>query len=257
MRDLIDALWARYRAHGDTKARAKLLDQYLGLVHHSAHQLLRRVSREVELHDLVGAGTLGLVQALEGFEPARGLAFSTYAMPRIRGAMLDELRGRDWMPRSVRMRSRKFFAARADLQQRLGRQPAAEEEAAALGLDMETYYRWQEEVDGRVVLHLDAGFDGGDADHAPRLAESIADQLAAAPGDELDHQQMLVRLREGFLQMAARDRMVLSLYYYEEMNLREIGEVLHVSESRISQIRTRALKRLHDLVEVHEQERAA
>ncbi len=257
MMDLTDALWARYRATGDTKIRAQLLDRYLGLVHHSAHQLLRRVSRDIELHDLVGAGTLGLVQALEGFEPERGLAFSTYAMPRIRGAMLDELRGRDWMPRSVRMRSRQFFATRADLQQKLGRQPAAEEEAEALGLDMATYFRWQEEVDGRVLLQLDAGSDGDDGDRAPRLAESIADLLAAEPGGELDHEQMLERLREGFLQMSSRDRMVLSLYYYEEMNLREIGQVLHVSESRISQIRTRALKRLRELVEIHEEERAA
>ena len=257
MMDLTDTLWARYRATGDTKVRAQLLDRYLGLVHHSAHQLLRRVSRDIELHDLVGAGTLGLVQALEGFEPERGLAFSTYAMPRIRGAMLDELRGRDWMPRSVRMRSRQFFATRADLQQKLGRQPAVEEEAEALGLDMPTYFRWQEEVDGRVILRLDAGSGSDDGDLAPRLAESIADLFAAEPGAELDHEQMLERLREGFLQMSSRDRMVLSLYYYEEMNLREIGQVLHVSESRISQIRTRALKRLRELVEIHEEERAA
>lgn len=257
MRDLTDALWAGYRVSGDTRIRAQLLDRYLGLVHHSAHQLVRRVSRDIELHDLVGAGTLGLVQALEGFEPERGLAFSTYAMPRIRGAMLDELRGRDWMPRSVRMRSRQFFATRAELQQRLGRQPAAEEEAEALGLDMRTYFRWQEEVDGRVLLPLDAGSSNDDGDRAPRLAESIADVLAAQPGADLDHEQMLDRLRAGFLLMPARDRMVLSLYYYEEMNLREIGEVLHVSESRISQIRTRALQRLRELVEVREEERAA
>ena len=95
MTDLIDALWARYRGTGDPQARTQLLDRYLGLVHHSAHQLARRISRDVEIDDLIGAGTLGLVQALEGFDPGRGLAFSTYAMPRIRGAMLDELRARD------------------------------------------------------------------------------------------------------------------------------------------------------------------
>ena len=93
MSDLNEALWARYRINGDTRARALLLDRYLGLVHHSAHQLARRISREIEIDDLIGAGTLGLVQALEGFDEHRGLAFSTYAMPRIRGAMLDELRG--------------------------------------------------------------------------------------------------------------------------------------------------------------------
>jgi RNA polymerase sigma factor for flagellar operon FliA len=255
MTDLIDALWARYRRTGDSGARAQLLDRYLGLVHHSAHQLARRISRDVEIDDLIGAGTLGLVQALEGFEPARGLAFSTYAMPRIRGAMLDELRTRDWMPRSIRMRHRQLQAARASLQHRLGRQPSHEEIASALAIDLPTYWRWQEEVDGRVLLQLDAN-GGDDGDGAPRLSESIADVLAGDPGDALDDREAVDRLRGAFDRLSARDRLVLTLYYYEELNLRQIGEVMHVSESRISQIRTRALKRLRELVDVVE-DRAA
>jgi RNA polymerase sigma factor for flagellar operon FliA len=249
MSDLTEALWARYRINGDTRARALLLDRYLGLVHHSAHQLARRISREIEIDDLIGAGTLGLVQALEGFDENRGLAFSTYAMPRIRGAMLDELRGRDWMPRSIRTRSRLLNTARNELQQRLGRQPSNEELCAELKIELEVLYRWQEETDGRVLLQLDSGGDGGE-DHAPQLSESIADLLAAEPGAALDDEETLARLREAFQRLGSRDRMVLSLYYYEELNLRQIGEVMHVSESRISQIRTRALKRLRELVEV-------
>jgi RNA polymerase sigma factor FliA len=255
MTDLIDALWSRYRLTGDPHARTQLLDRYLGLVHHSAHQLARRISRDVEIDDLIGAGTLGLVQALEGFEPARGLAFSTYAMPRIRGAMLDELRTRDWMPRSVRMRSRQLLGARASLQHKLGRQPSHEEVAGALAIDMPTYWRWQEEIDGRVMLALDAGHDDSE-DRSPRLAESIADAMAADPGDAIDDQETLARLRDAFERLTARDRLVLSLYYYEELNLRQIGEVMHVSESRISQIRTRALKRLRELVECLQDEAA-
>ncbi len=255
MTDLIEALWAKYRRTGDPHARTQLLDRYLGLVHHSAHQLARRISRDVEIDDLIGAGTLGLVQALEGFDPSRGLAFSTYAMPRIRGSMLDELRTRDWMPRSVRMRSRQLQGARADLQHRLGRQPSHEEVANALGVDLPTYWRWHEEVDGRVVLQLDGSHD--DDDHAPRLSESIADVLATDPGDALDDRESIGRLRDAFDRLSARDRLVLSLYYYEELNLRQIGEVMHVSESRISQIRTRALKRLRELVECVEQDEAA
>ena len=255
MTDLIEALWARYRETGDARVRAQLLDRYLGLVHHSAHQLARRVSRDIEIDDLIGAGTLGLVQALEGFDPGRGLAFSTYAMPRIRGSMLDELRSRDWMPRSIRMRSRQLAGARHALQQKFGRQPSHEEIAETLQIDMETYYRWQEEVDGRVILQLDGG--SGDDDHEPRLSESIADIFAAGVGDELDHEETVDRLREAFQQLSGRDRLVLTLYYYEELNLRQIGEVMHVSESRISQIRTRALKRLRDLVQVAAQEEAA
>lgn len=247
MTDLIDALWARYRDRGDTLARAQLLDRYLGLVHHSAHQLARRISRDVEIDDLIGAGTLGLVQALEGFDPGRGLAFSTYAMPRIRGSMLDELRARDWMPRSIRMRSRQIAAARAKLQQSLGRQPSHEEIAATLGVDMPTFWKWQEEVDGRLVLQLDGATHGHE--DAPPLAETIADVLAEEPGDALDDADALARLRESFRHLSTRDRLVLTLYYYEELNLRQIGEVLHVSESRVSQIRSRALKRLRDLHE--------
>ncbi|MFI5010670.1 MAG: sigma-70 family RNA polymerase sigma factor, partial [Solirubrobacterales bacterium] len=226
MTDLIDALWARYRQNGDPQARTQLLDRFLGLVHHSAHQLARRISRDVEIDDLIGAGTLGLVQALEGFEPARGLAFSTYAMPRIRGSMLDELRTRDWMPRSVRMRSRQLQAARAALQHKFGRQPSHEEVSQALGIDLETYWHWQEEVDGRVLLQLDAtGSD--DDEHAPRLAERIADVLAGDPGDALDDMETVARLRDAFGRLSARDRLVLTLYYYEELNLRQIGEVMH------------------------------
>lgn len=255
MTDLIDALWTRYRRTGDPHARAQLLDRYLGLVHHSAHQLARRVSRDVEIDDLIGAGTLGLVQALEGFDPSRGLAFSTYAMPRIRGSMLDELRTRDWMPRSVRTRSRQLQHARAALQHRLGRQPEHEEVATALGIDMPTYWRWQQDVDGRVMLQFDAGGDDGD-DRSPRLAESIADVLAEDPVETLADAETLDRLRDAFGRLSQRDRLVLSLYYYEELNLRQIGEVMHVSESRISQIRTRALRRLRELVELVEDEAA-
>lgn len=247
MTDLIDALWSRYREKGDTVARAQLLDRYLGLVHHSAHQLARRISRDIEIDDLIGAGTLGLVQALEGFDPGRGLAFSTYAMPRIRGSMLDELRARDWMPRSVRSRSRQVAGARASLQQKLGRQPSHEELAAALNVDMATFWKWQEEVDGRLILQLDGTGPGGE--DAPRLSETIADAFAEEPGDALDEAGSLERLRGAFAQLSARDRLVLTLYYYEELNLRQIGDVLHVSESRVSQIRTRALKRLRELHE--------
>ena len=244
-----EVLWHRYRELGDLQARSQLLDSFLGLVHHTAHDMLRFRPGAPELEDLIGAGTVGMVQALEGFDPKRGLAFSTYAMPRIRGAMLDELRGRDWMPRSIRTRSRLLNSARNELQQRLGRQPSNEELCAELKIELELLYRWQKETAGRILLQLDSGGNGGE-DHEPRLSESIADLFAAEPGEALDDEETLAQLRGAFQRLTARDRMVLSLYYYEELNLRQIGEVMHVSESRISQIRTRALKRLRELVEV-------
>ena len=115
-----ETLWQHYRATGDAQARSQLLDLYLGLVHHAARDHARSLPDGLELDELVSAGTVGLVQALEGFDPERGLAFSTYAMPRIRGAMLDELRSRDWVPRSVRTRGRRLEQVRAALQNRGG-----------------------------------------------------------------------------------------------------------------------------------------
>ena len=252
MKDLTDALWAAYRRNGDTRARHQLLDQYLGLVHHSAHQLARRISRDVEVEDLIGAGTVGLVQALEGFDPERGLAFSTYAMPRIRGAMLDELRQRDWMPRTIRMRNRQIAEARHAVQQRQGRMANPEELAEALGVDMGTFWRWQGESEGRAFVALDGSHDGGEGDET-RLSETIADDSAVEPGDALTERETREVLLRAFRQLPEKDRLVLSLSYYEQMNLREIGEVLHVSESRVSQLRTRALKRLRGCVDAIEE----
>jgi RNA polymerase sigma factor for flagellar operon FliA len=247
MRAITDALWVRYRADGDPEARRGLLDAYIGLVHHSARELIRRLSADIELDDLIGAGTLGLVQALEGFEPERGLAFSTYAMPRIRGAMFDELRAHDWMPRSVRVRSRQLNQARALLQQRLGRAPSAEEMARQMNVELTTYWRWAAEAEARVMLPLEVR-TGTDDECDRRLSEAIPDHDAEEPGAAILKEESLDELREAFASLAPKDRLVLSLYYYEDLSLKEIGELLHVTESRISQIRSRALQRLRGIL---------
>jgi RNA polymerase sigma factor for flagellar operon FliA len=244
---LTDALWQRYRSLGDPEARRQLLDHYLGLVHHTAREMTRRVPADLELDDLVSAGTLGLVQALEGFDPSRGLAFSTYAMPRIRGAMLDELRGRDWMPRSVRTHARQLAQARAQLRQRLGRAPEPREVARTLGVDLATYWRWADEADGRTMVTLNRTAAPGTPEEAP-LVDTIPDGNGDEPGEALTRAEALSQLREAFAALPHKDRLVLTLYYYEELTLRQIGDVLHITESRVSQIRTRALQRLREQV---------
>lgn len=246
MSRLNEVLWHRYRDLGDMRARTQLLDSYLGLVHHTAHELRRHRPGAPELDDLIGAGSVGLVQALEGFDPSRGLAFSTYAMPRIRGAMLDEIHAQDWAPRSIRVRRRLLAQARAELQQSLGHTPTEGQVAERMGVNMPTYWKWVGEIEGRSMVALD---------HAPRgledeaLHELIPDDRAAAPGDELMHEEQLHQLREAIGALPSKDRLVLSLYYYEGLTLREIGDVLHVSESRISQIHGRAVKRLREALE--------
>ncbi len=240
---LTDALWQRYRGTGDPAARTQLLDRYLGLVHHVARQVAARVSDVVEVDDLVSAGTLGLVQALEGFDLSRGLAFSTFAMRRIRGSILDELRSRDWVPRSVRAKGRQMAAAVAQLEGKLGRAPEPKEVAGVLSLDLETYWRWREEIDGAVLVSLDGSVTLDHAESAS-LEETMGDPNAQMPGERLSQEETVAGLRHAIGMLPPKERTVLALYYYEELNLRQIAEVLHVTESRVSQIRTQALKRL-------------
>ena len=133
-------------------------------MHHTAHQLLRHRPGAPKLEDLIGAGTVGLVQALEGFDALRGLAFSTYAMPRIRGAMLDEIHAQDWAPRSVRVRRKLLAQARAELQQTLGGLPSETQVAERMGVNMPTYWKWVGEIEGRSMVALDHATRGTEDD---------------------------------------------------------------------------------------------
>ena len=242
-----DPLWQRYRATGDPTARAQLLDRYVGLVYHAARKIGARTPM-VEVEDLVSAGALGLVRALESFDLSRGLAFSTYAVRRIHGAILDDLRGRDWTPRSVRVKSRQMAAATAALGAELGRAPEPREIAAALGIDLETYWDWQASVDGGVMVSFDT-VSSNSQRHTLSLEETLNDPDAPLPGQELTQLEQVAGLRRAIGRLPDKERTVLALYYYEELNLRQIAEILHVTESRISQVRSQALKRLHDLLE--------
>ncbi len=241
-----DILWSRYRSTGDPDARRQLLDRYLGLVHHVAREIASRTPA-VELDDLVNAGALGLVRALESFDISRGLAFSTYAMTRIRGAVLDDLRARDWTPRSVRVKARQLAAAVAALESRLNRAPEPKEIAEALDIDIETYWAWQAAIGGGVMVSIhhsaaDEHMEG------PTLEETLNDPDAQGPGAELAQGEQRALLREAIAALPEKERTVLALYYYEELTLKQIAEVLHVTESRISQIRTQSLRRLKQLL---------
>jgi RNA polymerase sigma factor for flagellar operon FliA len=247
---LTDALWARYRSTGCPQARAELLDRYLGLVHHVAREIGARTP-VVEIDDLVSAGALGLVRALESFDLSRGLAFSTYAVRRIRGAILDDLRSRDWTPRSVRVKGRRLAAAVAELERQLGRKPEHREVAEAVGIDLATYWQWRAAVDGGVMVSFETAASTGPRT-ALSLEETLNDPDAPLPGHELAQAERSAGLREAIGQLPEKERTVLGLYYYEELNLRQIAEVLHVTESRISQIHTRALKRLREMLAAEE-----
>lgn len=240
---LTETLWERYRATGDADARVQLLDRYVGLVYHVAHDLAKRTSAEVD--DLVSSGTFGLIKALDSFDLSRGLAFSTYAFRRIRGAMLDDLRARDWTPRSVRMKTRRLTGAVTELQRRLGRVPQPREVAAELSISMSEYWNWRGDAEFGITLPIDGTVSEG-AQVAFTLHETIADTETPLPGQTVTDEERTNGLQAAIARLPEKERAVLALYFYEELNLRQIAEVLHVTESRVSQIRAKALKRLRD-----------
>jgi RNA polymerase sigma factor for flagellar operon FliA len=223
-------------------ARDALLRDNLSLVHHVARKLARRLADDADLDELVSAGTLGLMSAAESFDPGRGLAFSTFAVPRIRGAILDELRRQDHVPRSVRRKTRSMAHARESLMHSLGRTPSSREMADALGVDRDTLFRWTAEVETAVHLPLD-GHRLGAEDERPTRAELLGSDTER-PDERIAREEQVAAMRDAMLALDDQERTVLALYYFENLRSREIGELLGVSESRISQVRARALGRL-------------
>ena len=213
---------------------------HLGLVYHLARSLMRGRRVTVELDELISAGTLGLIAALKSFDVARGLAFATYATPRIRGAMLDELRRLDHVPRSVRRRARVVAAARESLTSELGQAPNTAQVAARLGVAREVLWRWLSDREATQTLPL----------HSPHTPDAGATAIDAAPDCDVDaaltQEQELLAVRDAIRALGSRERTILALYYFEELRLNEIAEVLGVTESRVSQIRTQVVARLRE-----------
>jgi RNA polymerase sigma factor FliA len=225
----------------DAAARDAVLRQHLGLVYHVAKQLTRAGANDVELDDLVSAGTLGLIDAFEHFDTSRGLAFSTFAAPRIRGAILDELRRLDRVPRSVRRKTRQIESTSNALAISLGREPGHAELAEGLGIDIATLWRWQTEREATQVVSMDGSQNTGED-------RVNGEWIAGATGGDIDDAitagQEAAHLRDALLELPEQERTVLSLYYFEELKLNDIARILSVSESRVSQIRSKATQRL-------------
>lgn len=233
------SLWRRYRRKGDQAARTALLERHLPLVRLLARKLAARIGGAVEVDDLISAGTIGLVQALESYDLSRANSFATYASRRIHGAMLDELRHRDWVPRSVRFKARQLQRTAGKIETALGRAPAHNEVAAALEIDLPTYWSWRATVDGAVQVSLD---DSPSGDVTELVQAFGVCQESSLDGITRDEQVEI--LAQALGRLPERERTVLMLYFYEELNLRQIAGMLGLTESRISQIRSAALARV-------------
>lgn len=224
--DDVSELWSAFFASRDLELRNRLVLQYAPLVKYVAGRVRSGLPRTVEDADLVSEGVIGLMDAIEKFEPGRGFQFQTYAVPRIRGAIIDGLRAADWVPRSVRAKIREIETAQVMLEGRLGRTPTDPEIAAELRISVEDLRR----VYGKVSYTSLASLDelGGVEDLAPLSADLLEDE---------ETRTVLIHAVKGLVE---RDRIIIVLYYFEGLTLSEIGQVLRVTESRVSQLHTRA-----------------
>ena len=237
------SLWQAYQDHGDAGARDELVAEHLRLVYHVAWQVMRSCPQDVEFDELLSAGTIGLMNAIENFDPGRGLAFSTLAAPRIRGAILDDLRKRDVVPRSIRRKQRKVTRARESLMHTLKRTPLAEETADALGIELDEYWKWSQDAEQVHQVSLDQPRSSRDNTQVT-IEEFTPDRDVENLDESITQKEEVQILRDEILKLKGQERLVLSLYYFEGLKLHEIATVLGVTESRISQIRSKAIKEL-------------
>lgn len=226
----------------DAAAAEKLTSEFAPLIRYLAQRLAFRLPPSLDVEDLIHAGVIGLMDAIGKYDPSREARFRTYAEFRIRGAMLDEIRSLDWIPRSVREKIMLFQKTSERLSKDLGRAPSEEEIAAALQMDAAQYDSFLFQAKGVSLLHLDdLGLEAGDE---RRFIESLADVNAENPLLSLLAQGLRGRLIEAIDHLSEKERRVISLYYFNEMTMKEIGQILKVTESRVCQLHAQAINRL-------------
>lgn len=231
----LDLHWDRWMRRRSAASRDHLIVHYSPLVKFVAGRIGAGLPSSVDVGDLVSSGVLGLIDAVERFEPGRNVKFETFAAPRIRGAIYDGLRQLDWVPRSVRSRARDVERAFSELEHRLGRSPADDELAEHLQIGPDELARWLASISATTVGPLDRAIDTG---HEPAAVDGKG---FASPEAVLEDRELRDMMRDEIKQLPERERLVLSLYYDEGLTLNEIGQVLGVTESRVSQIHTKSV----------------
>jgi RNA polymerase sigma factor FliA len=242
--DQTQALWQEYRKTGDRQVRDRLILTYAPLVKFVAGRVGASLPAHVDEQDLVSYGLLGLIGAIERYDPDREIKFETFAMARIRGAIIDELRSLDWVPRSVRTRARQIERAIATLEEELMRAPTDEEIARKLGVTADELEESLHEISRSSVAALDELWSRSGSGDQIALIDTIEDEAGPDPELSLERAEIKEALAESISDLPEREKLVVTLYYYEELTLREIGEVLGVTESRVSQLHTKAILRM-------------
>ena len=239
-----EELWIEFRKTESIQLRDAFIRQYMPLVKYVAGKVAVGMPGNVEFDDLVGFGQFGLLDAINKFDPEKNVKFKTYAVTRIRGAIVDELRQMDWVPRSVRQKSREIEDTIVELESRLGRTASDEEIASAMNMSLDDFHHAMLKVSGTSVLSLnDVWYSGEDSDKMS-IGDSIESPSSLNPDVIVEREEIKRVITEAINELPEKEKMVLVLYYHEDLTFKEIGQVLQVSESRISQLHASANTRL-------------
>ncbi|MFG0333318.1 MAG: FliA/WhiG family RNA polymerase sigma factor [Maioricimonas sp. JB049] len=240
----VQQLWADFkRDQTNQDLRNRLIEQYFPLVRFNAERVWAKLPDGVDLNDLISAGVFGLMDAIEAFDLARGVKFETYCVPRIRGAMLDELRTMDWVPRLVRSKASKLEAARKELEAKVGRPPTDIELAAKLELSAEEFEKLKSEANAVNLVSLNKKWYETDSYKDVREIDIIEDTKGEDPTRGIQKRDLMRLVTRG---LNRNERLIIILYYYEELTMKEIGQTLGLSESRVSQMHSSIVARLKD-----------
>jgi len=237
----LQTLWVTYKKTGDPLLRNRLMENYLTLVKYTADRISAKLPSEVDVDDLISAGIFGLVDAIEAFDLARGVKFETYCSPRVRGAILDELRTMDWVPRLVRSRAHKLEDATKVLRAELGRLPTDEEIVGKLAISRPDFDKLMKDATAVSLISLSRQFVDNDSNRELQEIDILEDRRSVDPTEEIYQNDMRDMVMNGLTRV---ERLIVVLYYYEEMTMKEIGATLNLSESRVSQMHSSILNRL-------------
>lgn len=242
-------LWAAYHANPNAALRSKLIEQYAPLAKYVVDRMNLQPSGGISYDDLISQAIVGLIEAIDRYDPSRGVKFNTYAYYRIRGAVIDMLRELDWVPRSLRSKSNDILNVMSRLESELGRPPTDEEVADAMGLTMDQFGELVQEVGGQTLISLDETLESDGNENYYPIGDSIADESTMSPVQFAEDQDQRRLLAEAIAELPEKEQLVISLYYTDGLTLKEISSVLGVTESRVCQLHSKAILRLRSMMQ--------
>jgi RNA polymerase sigma factor for flagellar operon FliA len=237
----LEAIWKTYKRTRDENLRNTLIEHHMPLVRTIAERVLQTLPKSIDVDDLSSAGTFGLMDAINGFDLSRGIKFKTYCTTRIRGSILDELRSQDWVPRLVRLKAHRLERAIRQLESELGRLPNQAEIAETLGISLEDLQAHEAEANAKTIFSLSEKWDDGDDDKDMEKVEILADRKSVDPVDTIQQRDALDMITNS---LTKKERLIILMYYYEGLTMREIGEIMELTESRVCQIHSNVMARL-------------